>query len=89
MKLSNIVSGATLAVGVGAFGLTEALSLRAGVEPLYAVARAIVAFMVVVCLARWSANALDALGPIDENDDPLGLGPERGDRSAGSGQSSR
>jgi len=52
-----------LGVGLGAFGLTGALSLRAGVEPLYAVVRSIAAFLAVVWLARWSAAVLvgDAL----------------------------
>ena len=67
MKLSNLVSGATLAVGVAAFGLTGALSLRAGVEPLYAVARAIAAFVAVIWVARAVANALDVLGPVGDD----------------------
>jgi len=72
MKLSSVVSGVTLGVSVGAFGLTGALSLRAGVEPLYAVVRGILVFLGVVWLARLAANALDLLGPIDD-EDPLGL----------------
>jgi len=58
MRLSNVVSGVTLGAGVGAFGFTGALSLRAGVEPLYAVIRSIVAFTLVVWLARWTAGLL-------------------------------
>jgi len=69
MKLSSLVSGVTLGVSVGAFGLTGALSLRAGVEPLYAVIRAIIAFVAVIWLARAAANALDLLGPVVPRDD--------------------
>jgi hypothetical protein len=58
MKMSNVVSGVTLGVGVGAFGCTGALSLRAGVEPFYAVVRSIIAFMAVIWLARWTAGLL-------------------------------
>ena len=77
MKLSNVVSGLTLAVSVGAFGLTGALSLRAGVQPLYAVIRGIAAFIAVIWLARTAASALDVLGPVPEEDDPLGLVRDR------------
>jgi hypothetical protein len=81
MKLRDVISGVTLVVGVGAFGLTEALSLRAGVEPLYAVIRAIVAFTAVVWLARWSANALDGFGLADQSDEgfEIGVGSRPGD----------
>jgi hypothetical protein len=90
MKLSNVVSGITLVVGVGAFGITEALSLRAGVEPLYAVIRAIIAFTAIVWLARWSANALGAFGLVDQEDDGFGTESSRSDaigssRTGGSG----
>ena len=67
MKISDLVSGVSLAVGVTAFGLTGALSLRAGVEPLYAVARGIAAFVAVIWVARAAANALDALGPVGDD----------------------
>jgi len=79
VKLSNLVSGATLAVGVVAFGLTGALSLRAGVEPLYAVGRGIAAFVAVIWTARAAANALDVLGPVVDDQDAIR--PER-DRPA-------
>ena len=59
--MSDIVARAALGVALGAFGVTGALSLRAQVEPLYAVVRGIVAFVGVLWAARWSANALDAL----------------------------
>jgi len=86
MKLSSVVSGVTLGVGLGAFGLTGALSLRAGVEPLYAVARSIAVFVAVVWVARLSAAALDRLGPLsaEEEQPPLGRGDDRtlrGDRT--------
>ena len=71
MKISDLVSGAALAVGVTAFGLTGALSLRAGVEPLYAVARGIAAFVAVVWVARAAANALDVLGPVADEQDAI------------------
>lgn len=81
MKLHDVISGVTLAVGVGAFGLTEALSLRAGVEPLYAVIRAIVVFTAVIWLARWSATALGAVGLADQSDEgfEIGVTPRRGE----------
>ena len=61
MQLSKALSRASLAVGLAAFGLTGALSLRAQVEPFFAVLRSIGAFAGVLCLARWSAAALDYL----------------------------
>lgn len=58
MRMGQLLSGLTLGVGVGAFGLTGALSLRSGVEPLSAVVRSIIAFVAVVCAARWAADML-------------------------------
>lgn len=64
MRLSSALSGAALLAAIVAFAVTGALSLRAQVEPFYAVVRGIVAFLGVLWLARWSASALDALGPV-------------------------
>jgi len=61
MQLSKVLSGASLAVGLAAFALTGAFSLRAQVEPFFAVLRSIGAFAGVLCLARWSAALLDYL----------------------------
>ena len=63
MPLSRVLSGASLAVGLAAFALTGALSLRAHVEPFYAVLRSVGAFAAVLCLTRWSAAALDSIEP--------------------------
>jgi hypothetical protein len=58
-----------LFVALSAFGLTGALSLRAQVEPLYAVLRSAGAFIAVLVVTRWSAGILDSLpaggGPAD------------------------
>ncbi|HUU55665.1 MAG TPA: hypothetical protein VMY87_12165 [Armatimonadota bacterium] len=61
MHFSRALSGASLVVALTAFGLTGALSFRAHVEPFYAVLRSIGAFAAVLCLARWSASALESL----------------------------
>ena len=61
MKVSTALSGLSLGLAIGACGLAGALSLRSGVEPLYAVVRGIAAFGVVLCAARWSAGVLDSL----------------------------
>jgi len=66
MPLSRILSGASLAVGLTAFALTGALSLRAHVEPFYAVLRSVGAFAAVLCVTRWSAAALDSIEPPDD-----------------------
>ena len=66
MQLSRVLSGASLAVGLAAFALTGALSLRAHVEPFYAVLRSVGAFTAVLCLTRWSAAALDSIEPPDD-----------------------
>ena len=63
MNASKILSGLSLFVALTAFGLTGALAIRARVEPFYAVLRSIVAFIGVLCLARWSAGVVEALGP--------------------------
>ena len=65
MQLSRALSGASLAVGLAAFALTGALSLRAHVEPFFAVLRSVGAFAAVLCLTRWSAAALDSIEPPD------------------------
>ncbi len=44
MRLSKVLSGASLAVALVAFGLAGALSLRSHVEPFYAVLRSVGAF---------------------------------------------
>ena len=77
MPLSRCLSGVILTVAMGALGLTGALSLRAEVEPLYAVLRGILAFMAVLAVGRWSATALDSLGPItgDRGGSPPSDGP--------------
>jgi len=61
MNMSKALSGAGLLVALSAFGLTGALSLRAQVEPLYAVLRSVGAFVGVLFVARWSAGILDSL----------------------------
>ncbi len=66
MTLGNVVSGAALAAGLIAFAVTVVLSLRAQVEPLWAMVRAIGAFLGVLWMARWSVGVLDALGPASE-----------------------
>jgi hypothetical protein len=66
--MSDVLSGVTLAAALGAFALTAMVSLRARVEPLYVVVRGIFAFLAVLVLARWSAGALDSLGPIVSED---------------------
>jgi hypothetical protein len=62
MDASKALSGISLAVALIAFGLTGALAIRARVEPLYAVLRSIVAFVGVLCLARWSTSVVESLG---------------------------
>jgi len=81
MQLSRVLSGASLAVGLIAFALTGALSLRAQVEPLFAVLRSVGAFAAVLCLTRWSATALDSLEPPD--DPPPSAGGFTDDAAAG------
>jgi len=66
VTLSNVVSGAALAAALIAFAVTVVLSLRAQVEPLWAMVRAIGAFLGVLWMARWSVGVLDALGPVSE-----------------------
>lgn len=61
MKASTVLSGFSLGIAIGACGLAGALSLRAGVEPLYAVVRGIAAFGAVLFAARWSAGLLDSV----------------------------
>jgi len=70
MTVGTVVSGAALVVALIAFALTGALSLRARVEPLWAMVRAIVAFLAVLWIARWSAGVLDALGPASQGKGP-------------------
>lgn len=70
MTPSKALSGASLVVALAAFALTGALSLRAQVEPLYAVLRGIGAFTGVLCLARWSAAALDSIAPSNDAGSP-------------------
>jgi len=72
MPLSRVLSGASLAVGITAFALTGALSLRAHVEPLFAVLRSVGAFAGVLCVTRWSAAALDSLEPPDDRSPSAG-----------------
>ena len=72
MPLSRVLSGASLAVGIAAFALTGALSLRAHVEPFYAVLRSIGAFAGVLCLTRWSAAALESLDAPDDRPSSAG-----------------
>jgi len=69
VKASTILSGFSLGVAIGACGLAGALSLRAGVEPLYAVIRGIAAFGAVLCAARWSAGVLDSLAAATSDHD--------------------
>ena len=71
MRAHGLVCALSLGAGVAAFGVAGAVSLGAGVQPLHAVLRGIAAFAVVVCVARWSAGALGALGLL------------RGDQSGG------
>ncbi len=66
MQLSRMLSGVSLVVGLAAFALTGALSLRAHVEPFYAVLRSVGAFAAVLCLTRWSAAVLESLEPPDD-----------------------
>jgi len=61
VKASTVLSGFSLGIAIGACGLAGALSLRAGVEPLYAVVRGIAAFGAVLFAARWSAGLLDSV----------------------------
>ena len=81
MQLSRVLSGASLAVGLIAFALTGALSLHAHVEPFYAVLRSVGALAAVLCLARWSAAALDAIEPLDGR--PSSPGGRTDDAAAG------
>ena len=46
-------------MAVAAFGVTTALSLSVGVEPLYTVLRAILASLAVLWAARWTAGILN------------------------------
>ena len=72
MKVSTVLSGFSLGLAIAACGLAGALSLRSGVEPLYAVVRGIAAFGVVLCAARWSAGLLDSLAaPASDHDEAL------------------
>ena len=72
MKVSTALSGLSLGLAIGACGLAGALSLRSGVEPLYAVVRGIAAFGAVLCAARWSAGLLDSLAaPASDHDEAL------------------
>ena len=77
MNASSAFSGLSLVVALIAFGLTGALAIRARVEPFYAVLRSIVAFVGVLCLARWSASVVETLGPANPP-------PDRNDHSGGS-----
>jgi len=70
MTPSKALSGASLVVALAAFALTGALSLRAQVEPLYAVLRGVGAFAGILCAARWSASILDLVGPDDAPNSP-------------------
>lgn len=72
MQFSRVLSGVSLAVGLTAFALTGALSLRAHVEPFYAVLRSVGAFAAVLCLTRWSAAALDSIEPPDDRSPSAG-----------------
>lgn len=72
MQLSRVLAGVSLAVGLAAFALTGALSLRAHVEPFFAVLRSVGAFAGVLCLTRWSAAALDSLEPSDDRSPSAG-----------------
>ena len=76
MQLSRALSGASLVVGLAAFALTGALSLRAHVEPFYAVLRSVGAFAAVLCLSRWSAAALDSIEPSDDRPPSIGGGTD-------------
>ncbi len=77
MRLSKVLSGASLAVALVAFGLAGALSLRSHVEPFYAVLRSVGAFGGVLFLARWSASALESV------EGPAGQAPPAEQRSKG------
>ncbi len=78
MDATKALSGLSLAVALAAFGVTGALALRAQVEPFYAVLRSMAAFIGVLCLARWSASAVDALGlPGGRQDGSSGGPPDR------------
>ena len=80
MQVSEVLSRVALGVATGAFGLAGALSLRAEVEPLYAVVRGIIAFAAVLWLARFSAGLLDALGTAGRSPGPpSGAGPTEQD----------
>jgi hypothetical protein len=77
MDASKGLAGLSLAVALTAFGMTGMLAIRARVEPLYAVLRSIVAFVGVLCLARWSTSVVESLGS--------GRPPSRPDRDGSSG----
>lgn len=68
MLMDRVVPGVTLAAAVAAFGLAAGLSLRVGVEPLYAVLRGIAGFAAVLWIARLSAGALTSAGLGSEQD---------------------
>ena len=59
MGLQEMVSKAGVAMAVAAFGVTTALSLSVGVDPLYTVLRAIAASLAVLWAARWTAGILN------------------------------
>lgn len=84
MQVNEVLSRMALGVATGAFGLAGALSLRAGVEPLYAVVRGIVAFVAVLWLARFSVGLLDTLGTAGASPGPpSGAGPTEQDVKPG------
>jgi len=88
VTLSNVVSGVALAAALIAFAVTVVLSLRAQVEPLYAVLRSIGAFLGVLWAARWGARVVEALGGGSETDDTLRSGDAspRSTRRGGEGR---
>jgi hypothetical protein len=83
MNMSKTLAGAGLLVALSAFGLTGALSLRAQVEPLYAVLRSIGAFLGVLLVTRWSAGVLDSLPTDQRPSRPPGRGDSDGPQTTG------
>jgi len=88
MSMSSAVSIASVVAALTAFAVTGALSLRAQVEPLYAVLRSIGAFLGVLWAARWGARVVEALGGGSETDDTLRSGDAspRSTRRGGEGR---
>lgn len=83
VKASTVLSGVSLGIAISACGLAGALSLRAGVEPLYAVIRGIAAFGAVLFAARWSAGVLDCLAGAAGDRDEVSPGLDARERLSG------